>query len=132
MHSRNRTDPHIKAFCIKCCKILSKVTKEAKKEHYSRLTAKSDNKIKTTWNIIKNKTGKMHLPEQPPSLLINIENVMDPKIVANALNTFFLTVTENLSLHQEGEEYALSLLKDAFREGFPSINIIPTTETEKV
>jgi hypothetical protein len=36
--------------------------------------AKSDNKIKTTWNIIKNET-KMHLPEQSPSLPINNENV---------------------------------------------------------
>jgi hypothetical protein len=49
---------------IKYCKILNNVINEAKKQHYSRLTAKSDNKIKTTWNIIKRETGKMHLSEQ--------------------------------------------------------------------
>jgi hypothetical protein len=37
------------------------------------------------------------------SLLINSENVMDPKIVADAFKTFFLTVAENLHLHQGGE-----------------------------
>jgi hypothetical protein len=36
----------------------------------------------------------MHL--QFPSLLINNENEMDPKIVPNALNTLLLTVADNL------------------------------------
>jgi hypothetical protein len=31
----------------------------------------SDDKIKTTWNIIKQETGKIHVTEQMPSLLIN-------------------------------------------------------------
>jgi hypothetical protein len=129
-HGRNSNDPHRKAFYVKYCKILNKVIKEAKKQHYNRLAAKSDNKVKTTWNTTKNETGKMHLPKQSPSLLINNEKIMDPKIVANAFNTFFLVVAENLNLHQEGKEYALSLLKHAFPEGFPSINIIPTTKTD--
>jgi hypothetical protein len=55
---------------------------------------------------------------------------MDPKIIANALNTFFLEFAENLNPCQGGREYAISLLKDAFPEGFPIINIIATTETE--
>jgi len=48
---------------IKYCKTLRKVIKEAKKQHYSRLTAKSNNKI-TTWNIIKKETGKIHSVQQ--------------------------------------------------------------------
>jgi hypothetical protein len=31
-----------------------------------------------------NETGKMHLPEQSPSLLINSEKVKNPKIVTDA------------------------------------------------
>jgi hypothetical protein len=42
--------------------------KEAKTLHYGRLIAKSNNKIKTTWNIIKKETGKGHPIEQAPSL----------------------------------------------------------------
>jgi hypothetical protein len=42
----------------------------------------------------------MQLPEQSPSLLINSDNVMDPKIAGNTFNTFFVTVAENLNQHQ--------------------------------
>jgi hypothetical protein len=38
---------------MKYYKILNNVIKEAKKQHCSRLIAKLDNKIKTTWNILK-------------------------------------------------------------------------------
>jgi hypothetical protein len=50
---------------------LKNIIKEDKKQHYSRLISKSDNKIRTTWNIIKRETGKIHLTEQMPSLLAN-------------------------------------------------------------
>jgi hypothetical protein len=98
--------------------------------NHNRLIAKSDNKIKTTWNIIKRETGKMHLSEQMPSLLTNNEKVKDLGTVANYFNNFFLTTTESLNLHQAGTEDAVSFLKAAVPVKFPSINIIPTTETE--
>jgi hypothetical protein len=60
-------------YYIKSCKILRKFIKEAMKQHYSRLIAKSDNKVKTTWNIIKKETGKVHSVEQVPTLLVNDE-----------------------------------------------------------
>jgi hypothetical protein len=63
MWSRNSNSPNTRAFYIKCCKILKNVIKEANKQHYSRLIAKSDNKIKTTCNIIKRETGKINLTE---------------------------------------------------------------------
>jgi hypothetical protein len=40
-------DPHTRAFYVMYCKILNKVIKETKEQHYSRLKAKSYNKIKT-------------------------------------------------------------------------------------
>jgi hypothetical protein len=54
----------------KYCKILNKVVLEAKKQHYNRLIAKPDNKIKTTWNITKTETGKIHVTEQITSFQI--------------------------------------------------------------
>jgi hypothetical protein len=65
------------------------------------------------------------------SILINSEKVNDPETVANAFNTFFLTVTKNLNLHHVGREYAFSFLKNAFPGRFPVIKIIPTNENEK-
>jgi hypothetical protein len=47
-HRWDSTDAIIKAFYIMYCKILNKVIQQAKKQHYHRLTAESDNIIKTT------------------------------------------------------------------------------------
>jgi hypothetical protein len=58
--------------------MLTKVRQLAKRQHYNRLIAKSDNKMKTTWNIIKQETEKTHVTEQMPSLLINNEKIKDP------------------------------------------------------
>jgi hypothetical protein len=41
------------------------------KQHYIRLTAKSNNNVKATWNIIKKEIGKVHSTEMVPSLLEN-------------------------------------------------------------
>jgi hypothetical protein len=45
--------------------------KEAKKKHYNRLTAKSNNHITTKWNIIKKQTVKVHSVEQIPTVVVN-------------------------------------------------------------
>jgi hypothetical protein len=91
----------MRAFYIKYCKILNEIIQEAEKQHCNRLTAKSDNEIITPWNIIKQQeTGKMHVTEQMLSLLINDEKIKDPENAANVVNSFFLSIAENLNLHQ--------------------------------
>jgi hypothetical protein len=110
--SRDSNDAVIKALYFKFYKILNIVIQEAKKQHHYRLTAKSDNKIKTTWSIIKHETGKIHVTEQMPSLLITNEKIKYPEKVADAFNSFFLSVAENSNLHQVGIEDPVSFLKD--------------------
>jgi hypothetical protein len=78
-------DPKGKANYIKSCETLRKVIKEAKKQHYSRLIAKSNNKIKTTCNIIQKKTGKVQSVEKFPTQLLNDGKLKDPTDVANCL-----------------------------------------------
>lgn len=70
-----------------------KVIKEAKRQHYSRLTAESNNKVKTMWNVITRETGKVHSAEQVHSILIHCEKIKGSKIVANAFINFCLTIT---------------------------------------
>jgi hypothetical protein len=60
--TKNSNDPKAKAHYVNYCRIIKKVIREAKKQHCSRLIAKSSNKVKTTWNIIK-ETGKVHPTE---------------------------------------------------------------------
>jgi hypothetical protein len=93
----------IKAFHIKDCKIL-KVIQEAKRQHCNRLTGKSNNKMKTTWNVVKQGTGKIHVTEQMPSLLMNNEQIKDPEKVTDVLNSFFLSTAENFNLHHVGKK----------------------------
>jgi hypothetical protein len=110
--TKKNNDPKYKAHYITYCRILKKVMKEAKKQHYNRLIAKCNNKIKTIWNIIKKETGKVHSMEQVPFLLMNNEELTDPKNMANTFNTFFLTITEKLNIQQVEKEDAVSFLED--------------------
>jgi hypothetical protein len=118
IHSRSNK-PHMRAYYNKYCKILTRVIKEAKRQHYRRLIEKSDNKIKTTWNIIKHESGKLYPMEQISSVLINKDKVNDSQKIADASNTFFLI--ENLGLHQEAGGDAIAFLKNAFPRKFPGL-----------
>ena len=71
-----------------------------KKKLYDRLIAKSENKTKTIWNIVKNETGRMHAIEQVPSTLVDMGKLKDKKTVANAFNNFFLTTSEKLNRYK--------------------------------
>jgi hypothetical protein len=128
--TKNSNNPKAKAHYIKYCRILKKVIKETKKLHYGRLIAKSNNKIKTTWNIIKKETGKGHPIEQAPSLLVNNKKLTDPSVVTSAFNNFFLTAAEKLNTQKPEKGDAISFLKDSFPRKFTSIKIIPVTATE--
>ena len=55
--TKNSSDPKAPVYCIKCCKILRKVIKEAKKQHCNRFIVKSNYKITTVRNILKKETG---------------------------------------------------------------------------
>jgi len=98
--TNNSNDPKANVRYIEYCDILRNVLNRAKKQNYSRLIAKSNKKIRTTWNIINKETGKVHLVEQVPTLLVNDEKLKDPTDVANAFNNFLITITEKLNIQQ--------------------------------
>jgi hypothetical protein len=81
------------------CKLLNKFIQQAKIQHCNRSIVKSYNKIKTTWNIMEQGTGKIHVTEQMPSLLINDKKIKEPEKVADVSSSFFLSISENLNLH---------------------------------
>jgi hypothetical protein len=68
--SKNSSNPKAKAHYTKHCKILRKVIKDAKKQHYTGLMIKPINRIKSTWYIIKKETGTVHSVEQVPTLVL--------------------------------------------------------------
>ena len=60
MHT-NSNDPHLKEHYKKYCKILNVIVLAANKIHYNKLLLKSNNKTKTTWNIVKTITNHKHI-----------------------------------------------------------------------
>jgi hypothetical protein len=68
---RSNNDPKLKLYYKNYCKILSKVIRAAKNLHYSRLISNSNNKAKTTWNVIKSISGKNN--KMPDIELLNID-----------------------------------------------------------
>jgi hypothetical protein len=127
--NRRSNNPHIRTHYNKYCKTLSRVIKEAKREYYFRLIKKAV-KLKTTWNMIKHESGKLQQMEQIPPVLINNEKINDPQTNCRCLQYFFLKIADNLDLHRETRDDAISFLKNAFPKNFPDFKIIPTTETE--
>jgi len=103
-------DPKAKGNYIKYYETLRKVIKEAKKQHYSRIIAKSGNKIKTIWNIVQKKTAKAQSMEQFKTLLLNDGKVRDPTDVAKAFNHFFITITEKLIVPPVEKGDAISII----------------------
>jgi uncharacterized protein (DUF2225 family) len=81
-------------------------------------------------NIKKHEQEKLYLAEQIPPLLLKDVELKDPEVIADAFNTFFLTITENLKLHQEVRRDAISFLKEALPRKFPDIKTIPAAELE--
>jgi len=110
--TKNDNDPKAKAHCIKYCKIIIKVIKEAKKLHYCRLIAKSNNKIKRNMEHYKEIDRKSTFNGNFPTLLVNDEKLQDQTYAAKAFNNFFITITEKLNIHQIEEGDAIKILKD--------------------
>ena len=94
---RNSNDHHLKEHYKKYCKILNMVILAAKKKiHYNNLLLKSNNKTKTTWNIVKIITNHKHISNTIKTMKINGKNSNNPLVTANCFNSYFSSVAENL------------------------------------
>jgi hypothetical protein len=56
--------------------------------------------------------------------------VRDPVEIADAFNTYFITIRDKLGMHQEGRSGAISFLREAISRKFPGIKTIPSTGAE--
>jgi len=57
---------------------------------------KSNNKPKTTWNIVRTITNNKNSTNNITTMNVNNQLSSNPQIIANAFNTYFLSVAENL------------------------------------
>jgi hypothetical protein len=70
LNSKCSNDRGLKDFYKLYCNILTRVIREAK-QHYSRKSSASKNKIKTTWNVVKSETGRKIDTEEIPTISYN-------------------------------------------------------------
>jgi len=128
-HSNN---PQVKEYCKKYCAILKKVIIDAKRLYYNKQIELSSNKVKTTWKIIKDITGKT----QP--LDTNMETDTDSGILTNindiakAFNNYFTNIAEDLTNEFTNAGKALQFLKKFHPDSTSEMKIIPVTEIEVI
>ena len=68
----------------------------AKKYYYNNLITKSNNKPKTTWNIVKTITKIKKTANNITIMSVNNKPTNNPLTIVNAFNSYFLSVAENL------------------------------------
>lgn len=79
-------------------KILKKSINISKKLHYVNRIEKSNNKIKTMWQIINERTNKKIINEKRNIKLIqNNKTISDPHQIAHTFNSFFASIGDNLN-----------------------------------
>ena len=93
---RKNNNPNHKEYYKKYCKILSKFIVSAKKYYYNNLITKSNNKPKTTWNIVKTNTKNKKTANNITTMNVNNKPTSNPLTIVNAFNSYFLSVAENL------------------------------------
>jgi len=68
----------------------------------SKRISKSNNKSKTTWNIINDLLGKQHSSQDILKLTIDGNHVTKQHSIANALNKYFSTIIDKTKCHSYG------------------------------
>ena len=86
---RNNNNTTMKQYYKVYCKILTKVIKDAKRMTLNKRIYKSNNKIKTTWNIINELLGKQQPLQSIQKLIIDGTQLTNQQDIANALNKHF-------------------------------------------
>jgi len=95
---------HYKSYCL----ILSKVIKAAKQLYYNNKVSKTNNKIKTTWDIIKTETCHNHTNKG--TQLINIDGnlITNQQSIAGSFNNYFLTVADKITNNIKNDKTSLN------------------------
>jgi len=125
-HSNN---PQVKKYY---CSILRKVIIEAKKLYYNKHIELSSNRVKTTWKIIKDITGKTKSSDINIEIDTDAGKLTNINDIAKAFNTCFTNIAEDLTNKLTDVDKALLSLKETYPESIAEMKIIPVTEIEVI
>jgi hypothetical protein len=94
--TRNNNDIQLKEYYMRYSKIISKVIRTAKTLHHNNQIIHSNNKIKTTWNIIRSETGGNNIKYDKVHILYT-DKEYNNNVNAEIFNKYFSTIAENIS-----------------------------------
>ena len=75
---------------------INKVNKKAKKYYYANEFEKCNGNPKKTWDIINKLRGKSKI-SNPPSFIIDNEQVISRRIITNKFNNYFVSLADNMN-----------------------------------
>jgi len=127
---KNTNSPQVKAYYKKYNNILKKVIINAKKLYYDKRIELSSNRVKTTWSIIKDLTGKTQPTVTRMEINCEAGTLTNINDIAKAFNSYFINITEDLNNNSSDVDKALQLLRKSYPESTPVMKLIPVTETE--
>jgi len=93
----------------KYCRILTNIIKLAKKRYYNNIITCSNNKTKTTWNIIKH-TSYIK-PNSQNITPINIDGGIsfNSQTIADTFNTYFASIAQNIHVNNYNAIHHLTM-----------------------
>lgn len=124
-------DENFKAYVKHYKQILKSTIKLAKRLQLEKVIQNSSNKIKTTWDIIKNETGgKQNNLKSNFKIIVNDIVINDPQVIANEFNKYFIEIPNILSNSLNAHTNPLIFLKHTEKKLFKSFFLYPTSESE--
>jgi hypothetical protein len=139
--SRNSKDPNIKDYYEAYCKLLYRSIIETKRSYYDKQISDSNNKIKTTWNIVKAITGRKSDHDVIPILSSHDKSSINTKIISDSFNKYYLSVADNI-INNTFNYYSctdrstnpIEHLSHIYKTTFPTIkyNYASTKEIENI
>jgi hypothetical protein len=94
--TRNSNNFVLKQYYKVYCKILKNVIKEAKRMTYNKIILKSNNKSKTTWNIINELLCKQHSSNDIQKLTIEGSHLTNQHDIVDAFNKYFSSIIDKI------------------------------------
>ena len=133
---RNSNDPNLTIYYKRYCRILTNVIKLAKKRYDNNILTCSNNKTKTTWNIIKNTSYIKPNSQNITSINVDGNVSFDGQIIVETFHKYFVSVAQNVHVNNHNanppsnHENPITYLSKAFNQLFPTINLKEVSSKE--
>jgi len=129
---RHSNNPQLNEYYKRYCAILRKVKNLAKKMYYDKQIDLSSNRVKTTWKIIKDITGKTQSPVTNMKIKSDVGILTNINDIAKAFNIYFANIAKDVNNNSSNMDKAWQSLKRSYPESSSEMKLIPVTEIKVI